>query len=437
MGGRQTLGIVAAMCVLGTACGDDAALVDDTFTEAEWALIETLSPLPSVPADPTNAVADDADAASLGQMFFFETSHAGAIVTGDDGTNGGLGSVGEAGKVSCASCHVPGAWFHDARSNPNATSLAVDWGGRNTPPVVNAAFYTWFKWEGGSDTMWHQALGTTEAAKSHASSRLAVAHMIYDKYRTEYEAIFGAMPDLSDTGRFPLTGKPKASDSDPDGAWEGMTTTDQDATNAILANFAKSIAAYQRLLVSRNAPFDQYVAGEFTAINAAAKRGLRLFIGKAGCVECHRTPLFSDNAFHNLGVPQTGEHVSTSDTGRYDAVAKLLSSTFNSAGAYADVPSTRLDNLSQSEDMRGQFRTKHLRQIAMTGPYMHTGQFATLTEVVEFYNMGGGSSGFDGTKDALLVPLNLTSTEIADIVAFLETLTGDAIAAALMQDTSR
>jgi len=431
----NVLGAVGLLIAAG--CGDDATLVDGTFTEAEWSLIETMSPLPDVPADPTNAVADDAGAATLGQMFFHETSHAGAIVTADDGSNGGLGTVGETGKVSCASCHQPGVWFHDERSNPNGTSLAADWGGRNTPTVVNAAFYSWFKWAGGSDTMWSQALGTTESGKSHASTRLAVAHMIYDKYKTEYEAVFETMPDLSDTGRFPLTGKPKASDSDPDGDWEGMTQTDQDSTNRILANFAKAISAYQRLLVSRNAPFDQYVAGSFDAISAAAKRGLRLFIGKAGCQECHSSPLFSDNSFHNLGVPQTGDNVSSEDTGRYGAVAKLLASTFNSAGAYADVASTRLDNLSQTEDMRGQFRTKHLRQIALTAPYMHTGQLVDLTAVVEFYNQGGGSADFDGTKDQLLVPLNLTTAEVADIVAFLETLTGDPVPTALTADTSR
>lgn len=434
----QRLMSLVVGAALATGCGDDGGseLIDGVFSDAEWSLIDGLSPLPAVPPDPSNAVADDAAAATLGQRFFFETSHAGPIVTADDGTNGGLGTAGETGKVSCASCHEPGIYFDDERSSPNATSLAADWGGRNTPPVVNAAFYRWFKWEGGSDTLWHQALGTTESGASHNSSRLAVAHMVYAKYRTEYEAIFGAMPDLADTVRFPATGKPKKSAADPDGAWEGMAAADQILVNEIMANFAKAIAAYERLLVSRNAPFDQYVAGDFEAISASAKRGLKLFIGKANCVECHRTPLLSDSSFHNLGVPQEGEHVSATDSGRFDAVASLLGSTFNSDGDYSDGSLGLLTGLAQAESQRGQFRTKHLRQIAETGPFMHTGQFATLRDVIEFYDRGGDETGFDGTKDPLMVPLNLTSAEMDDLEAFLGTLTGEQIPAALQADTS-
>lgn len=431
--------IMAALyALLAVGCGDDggSVLVDDIFSGAEWTLIEGLSPLPAVPPDPSNAVADDPAAATLGQRFFFETSHAGPIVTGDDGTNGGLGTANETGKVSCASCHDPAIYFDDERSNPNGTSLAADWGGRNTPPVVNAAFYRWFKWEGGSDTLWHQALGTTESGVSHNSSRLAVAHMIAAKYQTEYEAIFGALPDLSDTVRFPLTGKPKKGAADPDGAWEGMAPADQILIDEILANFAKAIAAYERLLVSRDAPFDDYVAGDFDAMSASAKRGLKLFIGKANCVECHRTPLFSDSSFHNLGVPQEGEHVSATDSGRFGAVGSILSSTFNSDGDYSDGSLGILTGLEQNEAQRGQFRVKHLRQIAETGPYMHTGQLATLRDVIEFYDRGGDSTGFEGTKDPLMVPLNLTTAEMDDLEAFLGTLTGEQIPAALQADTS-
>jgi cytochrome c peroxidase len=418
-------------------CGDDGtALVDGTFTEAEWGVIESLSPLPEVPADPSNAVADDPAAATLGQRLFFEASHAGPIAVAADGQNGGLGAVDESGKVSCASCHQPSIYFDDERSNPNATSLAAGWGGRNTPPVVNAAFYRWYKWDGGSDTVWHQAIGTTESAVSHNSSRLAVAHMLLARYKTEYEAIFGALPDLSDTVRFPPTGKPKASAADPDGAWEGMAAADQGLINEVMANFGKAIGAYERLLVSRNAPFDDYVAGDFEAIGAAAKRGLRLFVGKANCIECHGTPLFSDSSFHNLGVPQEGEHVSATDTGRFGAVSSLVPSTFNSDGDYSDGSLGILAGLAQDESQRGQFRTKHLRQIAETGPFMHTGQFATLREVIEFYDDGGGEAGFEGTKDRLMVPLNLTSAEMDDLEAFLATLTGEQIPASLQADTS-
>jgi cytochrome c peroxidase len=426
-------------CALFTACGgDDEQLIDGIFTEAEWELINTLSPLPAVPPDTTNAVADDADAAALGQMFFFETSHAGPLAVGDDGSNGGLGDVDDDGLVSCASCHSSSSvWFDDDRSSPDATSLGADWGGRNAPPVVNAAFYGWFKWAGGSDTIWSQAIGTTESAKSHASTRLRVSHMIYDKYKDEYEAVFGAIDARFDSmdanaADFPAEGKPGDADFD------NMAPADQVIVNTMYANFGKAIGAYERLLVSRDAGFDQYVAGDTAAISASAKRGLRLFIGKAACVECHDTPLFSDSDFHNIGVEQMGEHVSTEDLGRFTAVEKLLASTFNSDGDYSDDTNTGLlADLSQSDAQQGQFRTKHLRQIAETGPYMHTGGLATLADVIDFYDGGGGSDLFAGTKDNRIVALNLTDQEKLDLEAFLGTLTGDPIDSALHADTSK
>jgi len=190
------------------------------------------------------------------------------------------------------------------------------------------------------------------------------------------------------------------------------------------------------VLVSRDAPFDKYVAGDTAAISESAKRGLALFIGPANCIACHKTPLFSDSDFHDLGVPQTGDHVPTEDLGRFTAVGKILADPFNAAGAYSDGPNGLVDGLVATDAMNGQFRTKHLRQIAFTGPYMHTGQYATLMDVIDFYNQGGGATGFAGTKDARILPLGLTSQDKDDLVTFLESLTGEPIPAALRVDTS-
>jgi cytochrome c peroxidase len=188
--------------------------------------------------------------------------------------------------------------------------------------------------------------------------------------------------------------------------------------------------------VSRNAPFDRYVAGDTSAIGPAAKRGLKLFVGKAGCVHCHSSPFFSDNSFHSDGVPQEGPHVPRSDSGRFTAVGTLLANEFNSSGAYSDDPEVgRLSGLVQEESQRGLFRTKHLRQIGETAPYMHTGALATLRDVVDFYDAGGGEAGFEGTKDPFLRPLDLSSDEKDDLVAFLETLTGEPIDPRLLEDT--
>src|SRR5207244_1962139 len=108
------------------------------------------------------------------------------------------------------------------------------------------------------------------------------------------------------------------------------------------------------------------------AIPEQAKRGLGLFVGKAGCIGCHKTPLFSDSDFHDLGVPQAGDHVPTEDLGRYTAVMKLMSDPLSSAGAFSDAPSqSKVSALVLDDSLKGKFRTKHLREISGTAPYMH------------------------------------------------------------------
>jgi cytochrome c peroxidase len=211
-------------------------------------------------------------------------------------------------------------------------------------------------------------------------------------------------------------------------AWQGMAAADQDIINRIMANAGKAIEAYERKLISRNAPIDKYIAGDYTALSPAAKRGLALFIGKAACVDCHSGPTLTDNKFHNTGVPQAGINAPATDNGRFDEIPKTLSNNFNTASKYSDdqaLGMAKLKDLAQTEDLRGTFRTGMLRQIEMTGPYMHTGSLETLDDVVRFYNWGGGAAGFAGTKSPAMVPLLLTDDEIADLVAFLHTLTGD------------
>jgi len=411
----------------------------DALTPAERARAQTLSPLLNVEPETSNQFANDAAAATLGQKFFFERSIAGPIKIASD-----LGAVGDTGKISCGDCHVMTAWGTDSsdRSKPNSLSLGIEWGTRNTPPLVNVGFYKWFYWEGRADSLWMQAALATENPQQQGSDRLRVAHVVFKKYKADYEAVFkGTLdpaldPTAADAARFPASGKPKKT-GDPDGAWEGMTPADQTIVTQILVNWSKAIAAYERLLVSRNAPFDKFVAGDDTALSSAQKRGFRLFIGKAGCVQCHSGPLFSDNQFHNTGIPQTGDKIPAADNGRFDAIAKLTASPFNTNGAFSDDKATgKLTGLAAAETDKSAWRTKHLRQVAMTGPYMHTGQFKTLTEVVQHYNKGGATTGFFGTKDKLMVALNLSDAEVSDIVAFLEALTGEPPKAELTADTS-
>ena len=444
---------ILVIAMLG-ACGDgtranlDAApepMPDaGVLTAEELAQAALLSPLPPVPPpDPTNAYADDDKAAKLGQMLFFDKSYSGALVVGDDGANGGLGAVGSTGKVSCASCHAPGSdAMDDRRTRPNNVSLGTNFGPRNALGTINSAYYRWTNWGGRFDSQWSLPLAVAENPNIMKSSRLEIAHMLYAKYRAEYDATFPVPldpaldPTAVDAARFPAAGKPKASASDPDGPWEGMAQADRDIVNRIFANYGKALAAYTRKHVSRDAAFDRFVAGDDDAISITAKRGLKLFLRH--CAACHAGPSFSDDQFHVLGVAQTGPRVPAMDLGRYQDVPFLLASPFNSNGAFSDDTTTgRLAGLAQQPSQIGQFRTKSLRNVAGSGPYMHSGAYATLEAVVDFYNVGGGMAPAGATKDPRLAPLGLSASDRADLVAFLETLTGEPIAAELVVDTSK
>ena len=415
------------------AGGDDAAPPLDAgppavvFTETEWTIIETLSPLPAVPADPTNAHADDPAAAALGQQLFFDARYAGPLAVASD-----LGAMGESGRVSCASCHAS-VVMSDDRSTPDNVSLGANFHARNAPALVNSALYPWTNWGGRFSAQWELPPVVAEAGVIMNSSRLAITHHVFDHYRTEYEAVFGAMEPAigTDFVRFPATGKPMASD----GNWETMAPGDQAIVNRIWINYGKAIAAYVRLLVSGESAFDRFVAGDETALGQDAQRGLRLFIGDARCVSCHSGPTFSDGRFHNIGVPQIGEHVPASDDGRWKDVPGLLASPFNSAGTYSDDPAVgaaRLAGLTNPppEEVRGAFRTPTLRDIADSAPYMHSGQFATIEDVIQHYDVGA-STPTSGELDSLVLPLGLSDQDRADLAAFLESLSGEPVPEAL------
>ena len=413
----------------------------DVFTDEEFAEIRQFGPLGEVPPDPTNRYADDQAAATFGQRLFFEKSYSHALTIADPA----LGAVGALGKIACASCHDVTNYYTDTRSHPNSTSLGVTWTTRNAPTLVNVAFYKWMSWGGKEDSLWYQGANGCESAVNFGGNRLEYAHMLYRKYRADYNAIFPVPldpaldPAAGDAARFPAQGKPKANAAAADGPWEMMTAADRDIINTIMANIGKAIEAYERKLVSRNAPIDRYIGGDTTALSPAAKRGLRLFIGKAACVDCHSGPAFTDQKFHNTGVPQIGVNLPRTDNGRFDDLARTLTNAFNGASKYSDDQAggmAKLAGMMVTDDLKGQFRTSLLRQIDATGPYMHTGSLMTLEDVVQFYNLGGGTADFAGSKSAAMAPLLLTDDDRADLVAFLRSLTGEQPPAGLGKDTA-
>jgi cytochrome c peroxidase len=411
--------------------------------------LKTHSPLPALPADTTNALADNAAAATLGQKLFFDKRYSGPLVAlTPAGTVNPLGATGDTGKVACATCHS-GPAMSDHRDPFNVT-LGTNFHTRNAPALVNSSFYTWTNWAGRFSAQWELPLAVAENALTMNSNRLKLAHFIYDHYKADYEAVFSTTMNASlaasaaDAARFPAEGKPKANSAAADGAWEDMTSDDQKVVNRIIVNFGKALQAYFRKLVSRDAPFDQYIsANGGSAISESAKRGGELFVGKANCGACHSGPTFTDNKFHNLGVRQdnTVPHEPAVDNGRFSDAVALLGSSLNSSGAYSDdavAGAARLAGLTSPmpADTTASFRTASLREVGDTAPYMHSGQLATLADVVKFYVAGGGTPAAGSTKDPALVPLTLSDAEQADLVEFLKTLSGAAVPAALLVDTS-
>lgn len=383
------------------------------FTSEELAELSKFA-LGEPPPNPSNRYADDARAAALGQKFFFDTRFSGPLAVASD-----LGPVGTPGKVACASCHDPARGGADSRSRPGNTSLGAGFTGRNAPTVVNCVYSRWMFWDGRRDTPWSQALGPVESPVEHNFTRLEVAHLIRSipGYEAEYEAVFGTIPAELET--LPPRGKP----GDP--AFDALTSAQKDLVNRLYANFGKAIEAYERKLLEKDSAFDRFLAGDAAALSPAAKRGAKLFIGKAACAECHSGGTFSDGEFHNTGIRQEGPNVPADDRGRAQGIAQVLANEFNAAGPYSDqAVDGHLAGLTATAADEGAFKTPTLRGVAKTAPYMHTGSLKTLRDVVLFYRDGGHDSGFAGEKDEAMAPLNLSDAEVDDLVAFLESLDG-------------
>jgi len=408
--------LAVALPAAATTGDDPSHLL--TPDEVEIAL--ELSPLPDPPPDPTNAWADDPAAARLGQALFFDERLSGT------------------GTVSCATCHDPDRGFSDGRRLAEAVAHHP----RHTMSLWNVAHNRWFFWDGRKDTLWSQALAPWEDPREHASSRLEIVHVIASDpdYVRAYEQTFGPLPDLDDRDRFPPRGRPvPGEETHPDAlAWAAMDEADRALVDDVFVHLGKAVAAYERRIVSRHAPFDTFVeglregdAGKLDALSEPAQRGFSLFVGDARCLFCHDGPSFTDKEFHANRVP-TGEGV---DPGRPLGVMRLLEDPFNSRSRFADDGGasgrTKLSLTRPEWELPGRFKTPTLRNVATTAPYMHEGQIATLEEVVGFYATLEDAAPPGPHPEKLLVPLGLTEREKADLVAFLESLTDESLPASL------
>lgn len=255
--------------------------------------------------------------------------------------------------ISCATCHNPALGWSDGL--PTATGHDMHTLARATPTVLNTGYNTFQFWDGRAKTLEEQAVGPIQAGGEMNQNM--------EELVKELSAIKGYVAMFEK-------------------AYPGAGISEE--------TIGKAIAAFERTVISTEAPFDRWLKGDEKAISAEAKRGFDLFEGKARCSICHQGFNFTDNGFHNLGLKTNGEL----DLGRY--------------------------NVRKVKVLRGAFKTPTLRDVTQTGPYMHNGMYKTLEEVIEHYNRGG-----DDKTDLSpnMQPLNLTAQEKADLVAFMKSLT--------------
>jgi cytochrome c peroxidase len=425
---RLPLVALASGALLVAACnatgeGDAPPSSDGTCYEGVSAancakVADLMLPL-ALPEPKGNAQADEFDAALMGFHVFFDARFSSNLA------------------VRCESCHSVDHGFADAEPVP---VKGVGSGVRNAPTIFNAAHHTTFLWDGRADTLWSQPLLALENPDEMNFTRLEAVHALQTLYAPEYLGPFGAIPDFSDTARFPPRGRP----GDP--AFDAMPAADQQLVNSVFANLGKALEAYMRHLAAGPSRLDRYLAGRPGATDPGypsprgyaaypaedggtpvyftptQERGLYVF-ARSGCLDCHDGSHLSDDQFHNLGVPSApGKPL---DEGRSaSAIALLETSPFNSYGEFFQGAGGKLPI---APAVVGGFRTPSLRNLSRSAPYGHNGVFATLEDVVDFHLQGGGKdpSTFAGTVDPLLVPRDLSAEDRGALIEFLQSLDGD------------
>jgi cytochrome c peroxidase len=415
----RTAGLTSATIALVALllCGFtfDGAGGSAGWSAAERGVIASLSldALPQAARDPSNAFDGRADAAALGKRLFADVRF----------------SRNE--KVACATCHAPEKQFQDGLP----VGHGVGTGARRAMPIVGTGHNAWLFWDGRKDSLWSQALGPLEDAVEHGGNRTRFARIVQTFYRADYEAVFGRMPDLS---ALPQDAGPLGSETER-AAWAAMAPAQREHVSRVFANMGKAIAAYEKSLVYGESRFDRYARavaandrGSAALLTAREVNGLRVFIGNGQCVTCHNGPLFTDQHFHNTGVPPRDP--AQPDRGRAAAIAKVQGDEFNCVGPFSDAAPSQCEELrfiaTDDPALEGAFKTPSLRNVALRAPYMHAGQLASLEAVVAHYAaspeavVGHSELARGHAKHSERLPIRLNAKDAADVVAFLATLSG-------------
>jgi cytochrome c peroxidase len=287
--------------------------------------------------------------------------------------------------VSCATCHDPRHGFADGRGKPTSEGVGGKSGNRNSPTTLNAAFLQEQFWDGRAPTLEAQSLlpmiNPVEMAQPDHAAVVAKLRGIAE-YAPLFSAAFGT-PEVT------------------------------------IERVGRALASFERTLISLDAPIDRFLAGDQKAISETAQRGWELFNGKARCNTCHghvgSLPLFTDELYKNIGVGAARPS--------FEKLGRAVEADPSALDRLASDPA--IDELGRFKIKRekshiGAFKTPHLRNVALTAPYMHDGSEATLRDVIEYYDKGGQPNPW---LDGGIRPLGLTDAEKADLVELMQSFT--------------
>lgn len=327
-----------------------------------------IGPLPPVSIPKDNPMSPEKT--ELGKMLFFDTRFSGD------------------GSISCSTCHEPAMGWGDGNDLSRGYPGTQHW--RNSQTVLNAAYYDKLFWAGEVTSLESQANAAITGNLAGNGDPMMIEERLRQApdYVRIFKKVFGREPLYSDA--------------------------------------LKAIAAFERTVpISRNVPFDKYIKGNKKSLSAKAVKGMEIFQNKANCIQCHNGPLFSDQDYHNLDLPENP--VFKEDPLRQIALRFQHSSRGVDEKIYRKADrDLGLYYTTKREQDKGKFRTPSLRELKYTAPYMHNGLFVTLEEVVDFYDKGGGHEE-NPNKSPLLKPLGLTPDEKEALISFLESLSGDEI----------
>lgn len=371
--------VLVLLCFLSIAC--DASSDELAFTAAERARILAHGPWPPATArDASNRVSGNAAAIEFGRRMFFDPR------------------MSPNGYIACVACHQPDRGWTDTL--PRARALApVD---RNAQALNNLRQQRWFGWGGSSDSLWMASLRPILDEREIGATAEAVARVVRN--------------GLGLACRYQR-------------AFKRPVPTDDET---VLVDVAKALAAFLETLVTGRTEFDDLrdslARGDTEAMRgypAAAARGLKIFVGRGNCFVCHAGPNFSNGEFHDTGIDFFAAP-GVVDPGRHAGIRHVQKSRYNQLGRFSDDAARRNATATRHVTLEhrhwGEFRTPSLRNVAVTAPYMHNGSLATLHDVLRHYSHLNEERLHAG-NERILRRLDLGDGEIADVVAFLHTLT--------------